>query len=227
MSNTIIYQASTIEQVHRCAYSILKYLSVYNLKPPADHSLMIYTHHEASLELYGSFFNRFSLRPDLPRAMDESLFQEIVKAQKENVLFLSSNSYPIRSLEPMFGMIGQGKIFEGHRSSREGKLAPVQLTLLGRNDQVEGSAFSHSKTETAEEYIAHYYPYPEFDAWLRYFFKRYQEESVPNQVKLLQHIDARTIASDRNRFLKQPVYTRILQRLTGKAWNLSRYTSRT
>ena len=227
MSNTIIYQASTIEQVHRCAYSILKYLSVYNLKPPADHALVIFTHHEASLELYGSFFNRFSLRPDLPRAMDESLFQEIVKEQNGNVLFLSSNSYPIRSLEPMFGMIGQGKIFEGHRSSHEGKPAPVQLTLLGRNDQVEGSAFSQGKTETAEEYIAHYEPYTEFDAWLRYFFKRYQEESVSNQVKLMQHIDARKIASERNRFLKLPVYTRLLKKITGKAWNLSKYTSRT
>ncbi len=138
---------------------------------------MIHTHHEASLELYGSYFSRFSLNPDLPRAIDESLFQEIVEGQNENLLFLSSTSYTIRSLEPMFRLIGQGKIFEGHRSSREGKLAPVQLTLLGRNDQVEGSAFSQSKTETAEEYIAHYDPYPEFDAWLRYFFKRYQEES--------------------------------------------------
>ena len=226
MSNTIIYQASTIEQVHRCAYSILKYLSVYNLKPPAGHSLVIHTHHQASLELYGSFFSRFSLRPDLPRAMDESLFLEIVKEQKGNVLFLSSTSYPIRSLEPVFRQMGEGKIFEEHRASGGGKPAPVQLTLMGRNEKTDGSAFGNIQPETAEAFIAHYDPYPEFDAWLRYFFKRYQEESVPNQVKLLQHIDARTIASDRNRFLKLPVHTRFLQRLTGKAWNLSRYTSR-
>ena len=227
MSNTIIYQASTIEQVHRCAYSILKYLSVYNLKPPADHSLVVHTHHEASLELYGSFFSRFSLKPDLPRAMDESLFMDIVKEQKGNVLFISSTSYPIRSLEPVFRQMDGGKIFEEHRATSGGKPAPVKLNLMGRNERAEGSAFGNIQSETAEEFIAHYDPYPEFDAWLRYFFKRYQEESVPNQVKLIQHIDARTIAGERTRFLKQPLYTRLLQKIKSKAWKLSRYTSRT
>jgi hypothetical protein len=59
MRNTILYTAYSTDEIHECAYSLLKYLDVYNMKPPADHSVVVYTNDPASLEGYQSYFSKF------------------------------------------------------------------------------------------------------------------------------------------------------------------------
>src|SRR6478735_4340172 len=62
MPNRIIYCLASVDEIYECSYSLLKYLGVYNLKPPVDHELLIYTTKPALLEAYGAYFNHFQLR---------------------------------------------------------------------------------------------------------------------------------------------------------------------
>jgi hypothetical protein len=99
MQKTILYIASSLDEVYECAYSILKYLEVYNLKPPTDHSLVVYTNYPDLLEAYGSYFNRFELRPIPVNSNKEEILSESKNQNAENFLYFESNSYPIKEVD--------------------------------------------------------------------------------------------------------------------------------
>jgi len=179
MQNHILYIAASLDEVYETAYSILKYLEVYNLKPPADHKLVVYTNHPDLLEVYGSFFSGYELRP-LPANADKmSIVKEFTQQQEGKVLYMDSNSYPVNKLD-----------------------------------------------EQPDTNIKCYKDLKEFKFLLKDFFGRYQEESVPNQVKLMHHVDAKNIEKEKKEFERLPVLSQWLRRLTGKAWNISNYQVR-
>lgn len=177
MRKSIVYIAPLLDEVYECSYSILKYLEVYNLKPPEGHSLIVYTNHPELLEAYGSFFNHFELRPIEQGKDKESIVSEIKEEAGENLLYFDSNTYPVTKID-------------GDRS------------------------------------IQCYNNLKEFAALLKDFFGRYQEESIPNQVKLIHNIDAKTIEDQKRAFERLPLASKWYKKLTGKGWNISNYQVR-
>ena len=222
MPNTIIYQASTTDAVHGCAYSLLKYLSVYNMKPPADHVLKIYTNNPASLEMYGSLFSSFELKEPSFNQINPSVLPKLVNAEGGNVLYMASNAYPTTILEPMFQAMSRGDVFiQKNQSLRSDDNSNYSVIGYGQSSDID-----LSKGHDPSKYISNYNNLKEFNSFLNYFFKRYQEESVPNQVKLIQSIDARKIEVEKMNFQKLPAYTRLWKKISGKAWNIQHYTGK-
>lgn len=177
MQKTILYIAFTLDEVYECGYSILKYLEVYNLKPPVDHSLTVYTNYPDLLETYGSFFNRFELR-SIPEKTDrQSIISNFKNEAGENVLYFNSNEYPVKEIE-------SNTSFESHKGLQEFKIL------------------------------------------LKDFFGRYQEESVPNQVKLIRNVNAKQIEKEKNKFESLPLASKWLKKIVGKGWHISNYLVR-
>jgi hypothetical protein len=181
MQQTIVYITSSLDQIYECAYSILKYLDVYNLKPPTDHKLVIFTNHPELLEVYGTFFNEFELRPIPPNEDRESILQQVKASSTGPVHFLESNTYPVKKLE------------------------------------------TNASGTVADGAIQCYNDLREFRILLKDFFGRYQEESVPNQVKLLHNIDAKKIEEHKKQFERLPLTSRWFKKLMGKGWSINNY----
>jgi len=178
MQQTILYIAFTLDEVYECGYSILKYLEVYNLKPPSDHSMVVYTNYPDLLEAYGSFFNQFDLRPIPENRNKQSILSEFKQESGEKVLYFNSNEYPVKEVD--------------------------------------------DKTKGVESYKG----LQEFKILLKDFFGRYQEESVPNQVKLLRNINAKDIEREKNKFENLPLASKLFRKMIGKGWHISNYLVR-
>ena len=59
MPNAILYQAyGGTDFINECRYSLLKYLQVYNLKPPASTGIYIYTDQEHLFSDFLPFFHK-------------------------------------------------------------------------------------------------------------------------------------------------------------------------
>ena len=56
----------------------------------------------------------------------------------------------------------------------------------------------------------------EFKILLKDFFGRYQEESVPNQVKLIHNVDAKEIEKQKNKFNELPLASKWFRKMIGK-----------
>jgi hypothetical protein len=185
MRKSILYIAGSLDEVYQCAYSILKYLEVYNLNPPPDHSLFIYTNYPELLEAYSSFFNEFALRPIPQGSTRESLLDQCNQEASGKVLYLEANAYPIDKIDGFFAQ--PSNTFEG---------------------------------------ITRYKNLREFKFLLKDFFSRYQEESVPNQVKLIHNIDAKKIEKQKEQFESLPFLAKWFRKIVGKGWNISNYLVR-
>src|SRR5689334_13685948 len=102
MRKFILYIAHSLDEVYECAYSILKYLEVYNLKPPMDHALIIYTPYPDMLEAYGSFFNQFELRSIPANSSKESIINQVKQEAGDQLLYLDANTYPVKKIDGFF-----------------------------------------------------------------------------------------------------------------------------
>jgi hypothetical protein len=83
-----------------------------------------------------------------------------------------------------------------------------------------------SKIKSADTYIFEYTNFEEFNQLLRIFFQKNEEESIPNQVKLIHHIDAATIQQQKEQFQQQPLLKKWLQTLSGRKWSIKQYESK-
>lgn len=237
MRNIIIYSAFSPEETLDCSYSLLKYLDIYNLKPPADHSLVIYTSDPAALEAYGSFFRSFELKDLYQRNVGPEHTPDFIRQAAEpyegNILYVGSATYPVKELDGIFSDISRGAVFlDQHPSPTNGR-EPVpafqQLSALGfishQREKITGD-LNNLKTQTSRDTLATYQDLKEFRILLRHFFRRHQEESIPNQVKLMHTLDPLVILEEKKKFLKQPLYARLLNKMMGRGWSISRYTSK-
>jgi hypothetical protein len=218
MPDYLVFHAAAAEEVHQCAYALLKYLDVYNLNPPASHAVVIFTPHPAALDVYGSFFGSFDLReidPDKP-AMD--CLRGFCEENEGAVLFLGENTYPVSALEAVFAGIAEGNVY----AERQEPLGVSVLGFYARSATSPGDAMKVA-AKGLDGYLAHYTDLKEFGQLLKDFFTRYQEESVPNQVKLMHNIDAAEIQVQKRQFLKLPLPVRLLKKLTGRGWRVSNY----
>lgn len=219
MQNYVLYFVSSQDEHYECCYSLLKYLDLYNLKPPQEHSIVIYAKNPALLEAYGSYFNSFELKEitgDLNSIFDE---------YKGNIIYLPSNAYPVKEFETLFAAMNRNAIYKGQKQNEQNNPGSQQLPVIAFNNLNQDIDFilRSVNTQSIKEFIAEYDDLKEFRHLLNGFFKKYQEESVPNQVKLMHSIDALQILEEKNRFKKLPVLQRVMKKIMGKGWSIEKH----
>jgi hypothetical protein len=80
--------------------------------------------------------------------------------------------------------------------------------------------------QTIQDVIASYNRFPEFKRLLQLFFKKNEEENIPNLVKLVHNIDPQTILQDKKQYDSQPFVKKLLSVLAGKAWSVRQYQNK-
>ena len=220
MQNYILYFVSSQDEHYECCYSLLKYLDIYNLKPPKEHSVVLYSKNPALLEAYGSYFNSFELKEI------EGDSKSIFNHYKGNIVYLPSNAYPLKELERLFASMNRNATYKGEKQNeRFDPAVQQQLPPIAFNNLEQDIDFllRSSQTQSINEFVAQYDDLKEFRQLLRNFFKKYHEESVPNQVKLMHSIDALEIQEEKNKFKKLPVLQRLMKKMMGKGWSIERH----
>lgn len=112
MENYIIYRAHTANEIYECSYSLLKYLTVYNVKPPINHTVVIYTNQPALLENYGSYFQKFELNEVQELNTSRlALLRNFFQQHEGNALFFNTNTYCTEPLDDIFADIAKGAAY--------------------------------------------------------------------------------------------------------------------
>jgi hypothetical protein len=75
----------------------------------------------------------------------------------------------------------------------------------------------------SDQQVAHYWNLKEFRKILNVFFKKNEEESIPNLVKLVHPLNAATILKQKNEYESLPLLKRWLNTITGKSWSIHQY----
>lgn len=232
MPNYIIYYATTLDEINECCYSILKYLDVYNLKPPTSHQVIVYTHKPALLEAYGSLCQGFELKEVPEREYDTAdkvdTIKKFAEVHEGNVLYLGSATYPVKDLSMMFSNMEKGTVYGSHYPDKksEGTLKKENITVLGFNTNTRQTIddLRHSEDlKSVKGFIEEYIDLKEFRLLLKDFFTVNQEESIPNLIKIIHPVDAKEIQDQKKQFLQLPFYSRVLRKMRGRGWNISQY----
>lgn len=285
MQNHILYQAfNNPDVVNECRYSLLKYLAVYNLKPPAHIGIVIYTDQPALFEEFESFFSQFEMLPvDKLKAgaTDSSCIENVDKIfllqcffnlYNGNVFYCDTNTYIVEPVEDIFTEIESGACFLYEKipdQKKEDSIYNKVIELIQKKVQFpdEKELFSskvvginsdkvnlledaksmlgtlqkqsvHQDTasyalsyslqqqaniKTANHRIAHYSDLKEFRDLLKTFFKRNEEESIPNLIKLINPFDAAEIQKQKHQYETQPLYRKLLNSVAGNKWSIQQY----
>jgi hypothetical protein len=282
MPNQLLFHAYNRQQVAECRYFLLKYLAVYNLKPPAGTAVVIYTDQPVAFEGFINFFAHFQM-PDVllnasPNAMTKvAVLQQALLQYSGNLLYCDTATYPLQGLEHLFADIEKGALYlhapqrqkenelnaalRKFTSRRDKTMAPIpeppdahvtvwHAAVVGisdrekeliaqlapeapasQNDLALDYLFTNvfgeaGKIKSAAKYIFDYSALKEFSQLLETFFKKNEEESIPNQVKLVHHLDAATVQQQKEAYRQQPLFKKWLQVLTGKKWTIRQYESK-
>jgi len=295
MQNAIVYQAYGLDHVNECRYALLKLLQVYNLTPPADIALVIYTDTPEVFSDFEPFFHNIITlnlaRPSIETKSESNLSfahpekVEILISSFQrfggNVLHFDTDTYLTSSADVLFEDMakgayylyrGEGQInksdklawhkwerflsttpitFNGKKLLFDKNLKMFNASVIGINNQsketlqdvlaltnalqerfprheAEQFAFNYcfqksGSVKTADHFIAHYRDLKEFRQLLKTFFAVNTEESIPNLVKKLHHLDAMAIQQEKNAFEKLPLLHRFFRKFTGKSWKIARY----
>jgi hypothetical protein len=277
MPNYLLFQAYTRQQVAQCRYFLLKYLAIYNLKPPAETAIVVYTNNPGAFEGFINFVPQFQM-PDATTGTTlakTSVLHLFLQNHSGAVLVCDTATYPLQPLEHLFADIEKGALYlHSPRKVTETELTQALRRLTNPRDKTavavstppqahltiwhgavvglhdhykeliarlqEQSELTEAtldynytkafqeqgKIKSAAKYIYSYSNLPEFSQLLEAFFKRNEEESIPNQVKLVHHIDAAAIQQQKEAYQQQPLFKKWLQLLTGKKWTIRQYESR-
>jgi hypothetical protein len=295
MQNFLLYQAyGNIDHINECRYALLRYLEVYNLKPPKDIGLIIYTDQPAYFENFTPFFDSFEMKEISETQVKEwrgeancqprvkmEIIREFLNNVNGNLLYCDGDTYITAPIHPLFTELEKGHfcVYEDKTSlSREAlyelqslkkHITQNELNYKGKRVELSGSTniwntavvgissdkkyladdilaltdstFQQFKkpiagpfaisyilqnegtVKTASGFIQHYGALKEFRSLLRIFFKKNEEESIPNLVKLVHRLDAIAIRQFRNKFDALPFYKKLIYSLTGKGWNIKQY----
>jgi hypothetical protein len=121
----ILYLAHSNEgYINECRFSLLKYLLVYNLKPPPETAIVIYTDKPALFEYFIPFFKAFYLEeitPAIVKGWEEGtgyvhrakpkMIQDFFTKYKGNLIFFDTDTYITEPIEPLWKGIENGDIF--------------------------------------------------------------------------------------------------------------------
>lgn len=125
MQNAILYQAYGGQDfINECRYSLLKYLQVYDLKPPASTGIHIYTDAAHLFEEFKPFFTTLELIPVTGEMIQQwkgeasfvhrfkiEMIRHFLQRFEGNLLYCDTDTYAIAPLEELFGGIAKGEIY--------------------------------------------------------------------------------------------------------------------
>jgi len=125
MQNAILYQAyGGKDFINECRYSLLKYLQVYNLEPPASTGIYIYTDTPHLFEDFRTFFHTLKFIPVTDEMIrqwkgEESfvhrfkieMIRDFLQHFEGNLLYCDTDTYSISPLEHLFDDIEAGHIY--------------------------------------------------------------------------------------------------------------------
>jgi hypothetical protein len=284
MGNFILYSSTgNTDHINECRYSLLKYLAIYNLKPP-DIGIIINTNAPAAFESFMPFFKQFELKQTKEgQPVKLELIKTFLSSGEHNVLYLNADSYFIKPVGTIFESIRAGNLLfykqiisvdKGqviHSQKIREYLSGSTITIDGNkisfpqnkhfySTEVIGINSSHipllkkmsalyfklsavlpsnpseefactyyasnEAVQTVENTISSYRNFSEFKNLLRLFFKKNEEENIPNLVKLVNHIDAETILHEKNQYNSQPFVKKLISTLSGKAWSVRKYQNK-
>ncbi len=298
MQNWILYQAyGGSDFINECRYSLLKYLQVYNLTPPADMAIAVYTDAPEQFADFTPYLRNLTLQKLEPYSIQKwrgSInFVHRVKIEmllhfffryEGNVLYCDTDTYLTAPVQPVFKDIAAGAFYMHEYEGRIDKndnptfgkwerfLAATSVNfnhktlqfskslkmfnagvvglssrhkeilhdVLALTDAVyqqfpkhiaEQFAFSYclqknGTVKTAGQQVAHYWNLKEFRQLLKTFFTLHAEESIPNLVKKLHHLDAMAIQHDKDAWEDLPFLRRFWRQLSGKRWKIAAYEKR-
>ena len=125
MQNSILYLAhSDLGYINECRFSLLKYLSVYNLNPPADTGIVIYTDRPQLFEIFLPFFQQFHIQEITQAQIKEwqgsinyihrakpQVIKSFFKDFGGNLLFLDTDTYITQPIDGLWADIAGGTVF--------------------------------------------------------------------------------------------------------------------
>lgn len=121
--NAILYQAyGGTDFINECRYALLKYLQVYNLKPPADTGIYIYTDQPHLFSDFSPFFHRLSLLPLTAETVKEwrgpqnfvhrvkiKMMMDFLEQFDGNLLYCDTDTYAKAPLEGLFSTLANDR----------------------------------------------------------------------------------------------------------------------
>lgn len=295
MLNAILYQAyGGMDFINECRYSLLKYLQVYNLKPPANTGIFIYTDQPHQFSDFLPFISKLELIPvtgdtvkkwrgknDFVHRFKIEMMIDFFNGNDANLLYCDTDTYAINPLDEIFVDIEHGSFymheFEGIVDKQKfpsfrkwdkflsettidyagkqvefsrniqmfnagvvglpSKQKEILKDVLALTDSVyekfprhiaEQFAFSYCLQKNgiikpSHHLLSHYWNLKEFRHFLKTFFLKNGEESIPNLVKKVHHIDALTIMKHKTSFKNLPFMQRLLKNISGSAWRIGEY----
>ena len=295
MRNYILYLAhSDLGYINECRFSLLKYLSVYNLKPPAQTAIIIYTDKPQLFENFIPFFRQFLIKELTTTQLKEwqgninyvhrakpMVIKSFFKHFEGALLFMDTDTYITAPIDDIWNHIEGGNVVMHQSegvidSSKNAEFRKWDQFLKNNNIQFGGQTFQysadfqvwnsgvlgvsekqsplfddmiqlidaiHSKfpkhiTEQvacsyllqqkttihpANSKVVHYWNLKEFRKFLNVFFKKNEEESIPNQVKAAQHIDAVAIQQQKTSFEALPLFKKWMLQLQGRHWHIDKH----
>lgn len=100
-------------------------------------------------------------------------------------------------------------------------IVETQIKKEGGKDNFLNS--NESKDSIQVPQLKDYDKLKEFGQLLFAFFKKNEEESIPNLIKLARHLDIDAIQKDKKEYDALPFYKKWLQTLSGKKWSIKKY----
>ncbi len=247
MQNFILYLAYNDEgYINQCRYALLKYLSLYNLKPPAETGVIISTDQPALFEAYSSFFSFFKMntgavisdKQPVTAKLKLDVIKNVMNSYQGNFLYCDTSTYIVKPPELMFENIKNGIIYCDLIGKKSKNIQTPHIIGLNSDHYKNFIADSASLTgildsftsqmpvQSSYEYIYSYSMFTEFTELLNIFFKINEEESIPNLIKLINHVDVENIKNQKNLYQQLPVYKKLLNALTGKRWSIKNYQNK-
>lgn len=125
MKNAVLYQAyGGTAFVNECRFALLKYLHVYNLKPPASTAVFIYTDKPHLFSDFEPFFHHLHCRPmsaetvkawrgdiDFVHRVKIKMMEDLLRDFSGNLLYCDTDTCATAPLENIFAGIEAGTAF--------------------------------------------------------------------------------------------------------------------
>lgn len=125
MQNALLYQAYGGQDfVNECRYSLLKYLQVYNLTPPAHTGIVVYTDMPNAFADFQPFLPYLSTRPltkdrvqqwrgtiNFVHRVKIEMLIDFLRTFEGNVLYCDTDTYLTAPIQPVFEAIGKGVFY--------------------------------------------------------------------------------------------------------------------
>ena len=123
--NYITYLAhGNIGYINECRFSLLKFLQVYNLRPPANLGVIIYTDQPKAFEDFIPFFKDFQLETLNADILNQwiagtgyvhraktKMIQEALSKHPGNLIFFDTDTYITEPIEDLWSDIATGTVY--------------------------------------------------------------------------------------------------------------------